>query len=280
MTITPTMIKELRERTGVGMTKCKEALEKSSGDMEEAINYLRKAGVATAVKKSSREAKEGKIAFAESGDAVALVEVSSETDFVANNERFVDFLNVITEEVAQSKPSHLDEFLKQPYSKDPSMSIEEYQGTLVQAIGENIHIKRFAVFPKQPSKSFGVYSHMGGKIVVLVEMNGDAPDVARDVAMHAAAASPDYLNPESVPESVREHEKGIAREQLAGKPENIMEKILEGKLNAFYDDVCLTRQKFVKDDSLSVSEFVAKKGQESGQELSIAQFVRWSVGES
>jgi len=279
MTISATMIKELRERTGVGMTKCKEALVKSSGDMEEAINYLRKTGMASAVKKASREAKEGKIAFAETDDCLALVEISSETDFVANNERFVDYLKCISQEIATTKPSSLEEFLKQPYSKDPSMTIEEYQGTLVQAIGENIRVKRFVFFPKESGKTLGVYSHMGGKIVTLVEMQGDAVDVARDVAMHAAAASPDYLSPETIPEDVKEHERGIAREQLKGKPENIMEKILEGKLGAFYDDVCLLRQKFVKDDSLSVGEFVTQKGKEKGQDLVVTNFTRWSVGE-
>jgi len=269
------MIKELRERTGVGMTQCKEALVNSSGDMDEAINYLRKKGMATAVKKAGREAKEGKIAFAENDECVALVEVSSETDFVANNDRFVEFLSAIAQEIVDSRPSSLEDFLKQPYSGESSMTIEEYQGTLVQAIGENIQVKRFVLFPKEAGKTFGVYSHMGGKIVTLVEMQGDAADVAKDVAMHAAAASPDYLNPESVPEEVKEQERSIAREQLKGKPENIMNKILEGKLNAFYDDVCLTRQPFVKDDSVSVEEYIASKG----KDLKVTKFIRWSVGE-
>jgi len=275
MTISAGMIKELRERTGVGMTQCKEALVHTSGDMDEAINYLRKKGMATAVKKASREAKEGKIAFAEADDSIALVEVSAETDFVANNERFVEFLDSIAQEIVKTKPDSLEAFLKQPFSKDSSMTVEEYQGTLVQAIGENIQVKRFVLFPKESGKTFGVYSHMGGKIVTLVEMQGDAKNVAKDVAMHAAAASPEYLNPESVPEEVNEHERSIAREQLKGKPENIMEKILEGKLNAFYDDVCLTRQKFVKDDSISVGEYVAS----NGQDLKVTKFIRWSVGE-
>jgi len=279
MSISATMIKELRERTGVGMTKCKEALEKSSGDMEEAINYLRKTGMATAVKKASREAKEGKIAFAETDKCLALVEVSAETDFVTSNERFVEYLTGISQEVAETQPSSLEAFLKQSYSKDPSMTIEEFQGTLVQAIGENIQVKRFLIVPKESGKTFGVYSHMGGKIVTFVEMQGDAVDVAKDVAMHAAAASPDYLNPESVPENVKEQERGIAREQLKGKPEHIMDKILEGKLNAFYDDVCLVRQKFVKDDTVSVGDFVAQKGKEKGQDLTVTNFIRWSVGE-
>ena len=279
MTISPAVIKELRERTGVGVSKCKEALEKSSGDLDEAINYLRKVGMATAVKKASREAKEGKIGYAESDQCIALVEISSETDFVANNERFVAFLKDMAHEIATTQPASLEDFLKQPFSKDSSMTIEEYQGTLVQAIGENIKVKRFVTIPKENGKTFGVYSHMGGKIITLVEMQGDAPDVAKDVAMHAAASAPDYLNPESIPDDVKEHEKGIAREQLAGKPEHIMDKILEGKLNAFYDDVCLLRQKFVKDDSVSVGDFVAKKGKEAGQDFVVTNFIRWSVGE-
>lgn len=279
MSVTPTMIQELRKRTGVGMAKCKEALEKSSGDMDEAINYLRKAGIATAVKKSGREAKEGKIVFKETEDCVAIVEVSAETDFVVGNNRFVEFACAVVDELAKTRPGSLEEFMKQPLSKDPSMTIEEYQGSVVQAIGENIQIKRFVIFQKEPGKSFGVYSHMGGKILTFVEMNGDGSDVAREVAMHAAAASPDYLSPEMVPENVIEHEREIARSQLAGKPENIMEKILAGKINAFYDDVCLLRQKFVKDDSVTVGEYVARRSRDAGKPLAVARFLRWAIGE-
>ncbi|NGX58117.1 MAG: Elongation factor Ts [Chlamydiae bacterium] len=279
MSVSSAMIKELRERTGVGVSKCKEALEKSAGNMDEAISFLRKAGMATAVKKSGREAKEGKIAFKETDNCVAIVEVSSETDFVASNDRFVEFLNNMVEEVAQTQPASLEDFMKQKFSKDSSMTIEECQGTLVQAIGENIQVKRFVTFAKKPGKTLGVYSHMGGKIITLVEMEGDSVDVAKDVAMHAAAASPDFLSPEKVPQNVIDHERDIARGQLAGKPEHIMDKILEGKINAFYDDVCLLRQKFVKDDSMTVGAFVDQKGKEAGKTFVVTDFIRWSIGE-
>lgn len=192
-TISAGMIKELRERTGVGMGKCKEALEEAKGDMELAIANLRKSGMASAVKKEGRETKEGMIASAESGDTIAVVEVNAETDFVAKNDRFKEFLKAIAEEVAKTNPSSLDAFLQQSYSKEPSLTIDQYRATFVQTIGENIQIRRLATFKKTPEKSFGVYSHMGGKILTFVEINGcnDQEALAKDIAMHIAAASPE-----------------------------------------------------------------------------------------
>ncbi len=273
--ITPEMIKELRGRTGVGVAKCKEALSEASGDIEDAINYLRKTGLASAVKKAGREAKEGKIMTAETDDCIALVEVCAETDFVANNDQFIEFAQNIAEEAAKTKPSSVQDFSSQKYSNDPSITIDEYRGTLVQAIGENIQIKRFLIFDKASKKSIGVYSHMGGKIVTVVEMTGGSEELAKEVAMHAAAAAPDYLSPETVPEAVKEQEKEIARGQLTGKPEHIMDKILDGKINAFYDDVCLLRQKYIRDDSVSVADYVKSKSSDAV----VTNFIRWSVGE-
>jgi elongation factor Ts len=273
--ITPQKIKELRGRTGVGVSKCKEALAEASGDIEEAINYLRKTGLASAVKKAGREANEGKIVTAQTDDCVALVEIGAETDFVANNEQFVEFAKNVAEEAAKTKPSSVEEFSAAKFSKDPSMTIEEYRGTLVQAIGENIQIKRLMVFDKESKKSIGIYSHMGGKIVTVVEMIGGSEELAKDVAMHAAAAAPDFLSPDTVPDSIIEQEKDVARGQLAGKPEHIMDKILDGKINAFYDDVCLLRQKYIKDDSMSVADYVKSKNADAA----VTNFVRWSVGE-
>lgn len=279
--ITPAMIKDLRDRTGVGMGKCKEALEEASGDIDLAIANLRKAGMASAVKKEGRETKEGMIATAEAGHIVAIVEVNAETDFVAKNDRFKEFLTNIAEEVAQTNPSSLDAFLQQQFSKEPSLTIDQYRATVIQTIGENIQIRRILTLTKSPELSVGVYSHLGGKIVTAVEISGsgDQEDLAKDIAMHTAAAAPDYLSPEKVPEAIIENEKDIARSQTQGKPANIIEKIVEGKVNAFYDAATLVRQKFIKDDSISIMELVNKRGKEAGKDLAVTNFIRWSVGQ-
>jgi len=278
--ITATMIKELRERTGVGMGKCKEALEEAKGDMELAIANLRKAGMASAVKKESRTANEGMISVFENKDRVAIVEVSAETDFVVKNERFQEFLKNIAEEIAKTNPASLEAFLKQKSSKEPSLTIDELRATIVQAIGENIQIKRFIVIPKVSDKSIGTYSHQGGKIVTLVEITGSNGEeaLAKDIAMHVAAAAPEYLSAEKVPESIIASEKDIAAGQMQGKPANMMEKIIEGKLKAYYDQVCLVNQKYIKNDQLTIEELVKQHGKANGKTLIVSNFIRWNVG--
>lgn len=280
-TITPAMIKDLRERTGVGMGKCKEALEEAKGDIELAIANLRKAGMASAVKKEGRETKEGMIGFAENSQAIAIVEVNAETDFVAKNERFKEFLENIAEEVAKTNPPSLDAFLQQKYSKEPSMTIDQYRATVIQTIGENIQIKRILTLVKQPNLSIGVYSHLGGKILTAVEISGSEEEVqlAKDIAMHVAAASPDYLSPDQVPQEIVENERDIAKGQMQDKPAYIIDKIVEGKVNAYYDAACLVRQKYIRDDSHTVSDIVNKQGKEKGKTLTITNFIRWSVGQ-
>lgn len=279
--VTPDMVKELRERTGVGMGKCKEALDQAQGDMEKAIDILRKAGMASAVKKEGRETKEGMIATAESNDAIALVELNAETDFVVQNDRFKQFAHDIAIEVAETKPSSLEAFVAQQYRKDPSLTIDQYRAIVMQSLGENIKLKRLQIFPKSSKISLGIYSHMGGKIVTLVEIDGGAGQeaLARDIAMHVAAESPDYLKPEEVPASVRAREEQIALAQVAGKPQQIMDKIVEGKLKAFFDQVCLLGQKFVKDSSISIATLVENEGKRLGKPLTIRRFIRWKVGE-
>lgn len=278
--ITPEMVKELRERTGVGMGKCKEALDHAQGDMEKAIDFLRKSGMASAVKKEGRETKEGVIGIGESHDAVALVEVNSETDFVAQNEKFKQFVKDVAVEVAETKPASLEAFLAQTYRKDPSITIDQYRSLVIQSLGENIQIKRLQVLPKVVGTSQGLYSHMGGKIVTFVEIEGEEglESLAKDIAMHVAAESPDYLRPEEVPADVREREADIAKDQVKGKPENIVGKIVEGKLKAFYDQVCLLGQKYVKDNSITIADLVVKEGKRLGKPLAIRRFLRWRIG--
>lgn len=276
MSITPQLIKDLRERTGIGMGKCKEALVEAGGDIELAINNLRKAGMASAVKKEGRETNEGEIGVAENGDAIAVVEVNAETDFVVQNERFKEFLKNVCEEALEKKPADLASFMSSKYSKDAEMTMDEFRATTVQSLGENIQVRRLVILPKSSNSSIGVYSHMGGKIVSVVELDGvkGQEALARDIAMHAAAEAPEYLRPEDVPAEIKTREEEIGREQVKGKPENIIDKIVEGKLKAFYDQVCLLNQKYVKDNSMTIAGLLEKEAK--GAELK--SFIRWQVG--
>lgn len=280
--VTAGMIKELRDRTGVGMGKCKEALTEAKGDMELAIANLRKAGMASAVKKQGRDTKEGMIGSAEGPDCVALVEINAETDFVIKNDRFRKFLADMAQEIAATKPASLESFLKQHYSKERDLTIDEYRGTIVQAIGENIVIKRLKVIPKRQGHTITVYSHLGGKIVTLVDISGSAQEqeMGRGIAMHIAAASPEYLSPEQVPAEILANEQDIAKSQVVGKPQNILDRIVEGKLNAFYDTSCLLRQKYIRDDTMTVAELVSHRAKETNKPLAVIGFVRWTIGEA
>lgn len=279
--ITSDMIKELRERTGVGMGKCKEALEQAGGDMENAIDILRKAGMASAVKKQGRETNEGLIGIGESKNAYAFVEVNSETDFVAQNDKFKSFLKALADQAAETHPASLEAFLEQKSKSDPTITIDQERSLIIQTLGENIQIKRVKVMPKKSDSSIGVYSHMNGKIVTAVEITGGAGQeiLARDIAMHVAAEAPEFLRPEDVPSDVKAREEEIARSQMQGKPANIIEKILEGKLKAYYDQVCLACQKYIKDTTLTVAQLLEKESKAAGKTFAIKSFLRWRVGE-
>jgi elongation factor Ts len=279
--VTAEMVKKLRDRTGVSMGKCKEALDQTQGDMEKAIDYLRKAGVASAVKKEGRETNEGMIASAESDKAIALIEINAETDFVVQNEKFKTFAHDIAKEAAETMPSSLDAFLKQSLRKDKTVTVDELRALVIQSLGENIKIRRMTIFPKSPTLSIGVYSHMAGKIVTLVEMEGGAGHemLAREIAMHTAAESPDYLKPEEVPAAVLAREEEIARSQVKDKPPQIVDKIVAGKIQAFYDQACLLYQKFVKDNTVTIAALVEKEAKRLGKPLVIRRFIRWRVGE-
>lgn len=279
--VTPEMVKQLRERTGVGMGKCKEALDQAGGDMEKAIDLLRKAGMASAVKKEGRETKEGMIATAETSAAIAFVEINAETDFVVQNDKFKLFAHEIAKQAAETKPGSLEALLGQQAHQDKTLTVDQYRAIVMQSIGENIKIKRVEIFMKSPAKSFGIYSHMGGKIVTLVEIDGKSGHeaLAREIAMHVAAESPEYLKPEDVPPAVLAREEEIARGQVTGKPPQIADKIVAGKLQAFYDQVCLLGQKFVKDNTVTIAALVANEAKKSGATLTLKRFIRWKVGE-
>ena len=209
--VTAEMVKELRDRTGVSMGKCKEALDKASGDMNAAIDILRKSGMASAVKKEGRETNEGLIGAGESGKAVALVEVNAETDFVTQNEKFKQFLKEVAQEAADAAIDSLPALMQKSFSKDSSVTLDQYRALVMQSLGENIQVKRVFLLPKSPDLSIGIYSHMGGKIVEAVVLTGGAGQeaLARDIAMHIAAESPEYLSPEEVPAAVRAKEEEI-----------------------------------------------------------------------
>ncbi len=278
--ITMELLKELRERTGIGIGKCKDALREANGNVEQAIKELRKAGLASAVKKEGRDTKEGLISTAQNDEAIALIQVMAETDFVVSNDIFQDFVKALTQEALASKPASAEAFLAQPHSKDPSNTIDQYRSLTIQSLGENIQLKSVFTLAKKSGHSYGIYSHMGGKIVVLVELNGTGEEeFARSLAMHAAAEAPEYLTPEEIPAEVISHEKEIASAQVKGKPENILEKIVGGKMEKFFNRVCLLRQKYVRDPDHTVAEIVKARAKEAGKDLSVVSFIRLSVGE-
>lgn len=278
--ITAALVKELRDRTGIGMGKCKEALEEAQGDIELAISNLRKAGMASAVKKEGRSTNEGVIVFAENAKAIAIIEVKTETDFVARNDRFQKFASQLAQEAVNLMPESVEKFLEHSYHHDGhQMTTDQHRAVLVQAIGENIQISRLQIFKKNADKSIGIYSHLGGKIVCVVELSGASNEeaLAKEIAMHVAAASPEYLSPETVPPAVLANEREIAESQMQGKPANMVEKIVAGKLEAFYGTNCLSRQKYIKNDELTVEQLVEQRAKAIGKPLKLSGFVRWSL---
>jgi elongation factor Ts len=275
------LVKELRARTGIAVGKCKEALEQAGGDMDEAIKILRKAGLASAVKKEGRETKEGIIAYAESPSAIALVEINAETDFVVKNQIFQEFALAVAKQAAKSRAQSVADLLAQPSTKDPSTTIDHERAEIVQTLGENIRLRRVMTWDKSPNRSVAAYSHMGGKLVVVVEIEGasDQQELGRDVAMHIAAESPDYIDAHEIPQSVLEHEREIAREQVKGKPAHILDKAVEGKVKAYLDGICLLSQKYVKNPEITVGQLLADCSGKVGKKLAVKRFARWGVGE-
>jgi elongation factor Ts len=262
----------LREVSGVGMQDCKKALDEAGGDFELALEHLRKRGLAQAAKRATREAKEGVIRVREDSHRVVAVETNCETDFVVRNDDFRAFAESVTELAQHNHPSTLEALRE---------FCEEKRAQLVGKIGENIIVSRYNLIEKKEGHSYGVYVHGDGKIVCLVDIKGvNMVDVAKEVAMHIAASFPQYLSPEDVPQEIVTKEEEIARAQIHGKPDNVVQKIVEGKKNTFFGEVCLNKQKFIKDESLTIEEYVRKKGKEigSGDLCIIHSFVRLQVG--
>ena len=271
--ITASMVKELREKTGAGMLDCKKALEASNGNIDASIDWLREKGISKAAKKADRIAAEGVAAILTKGNKAVIIEVNSETDFVAKNEKFMDMVNEILNVIIDSDVTTLEEALKLSTSEG---TVEELITARTATIGEKLSFRRMEVVTKKDSEVFGDYIHMGGRIAVLTVIDGANEEVAKDVAMHAAAMKPLYVKSSEVPTEVLDKEKEIMKEQLLneGKPAERIEGILVGKVKKYYEEVCLENQIFVKaENKETVAEFVKNNGGV------ITGMIRFEVGE-
>lgn len=271
--ITASLVKELRDKSGAGMLDCKKALEASNGDINAAMDYLREKGIAKAAKKSDRIAAEGIASVLIKGNDAVILEINSETDFVAKNEEFKTLVDTILETLVSSNAKTLDEALE---LKNGNSTIKELIISKTATIGEKLSLRRFSKITKKDNESFGSYIHMGGRIAVLTLIEGANEEIAKDVAMHAAAMRPLYLKSSEVPTDALEKEKTIIREQLIneGKPEDKIENILVGKVRKYYEEVCLEDQIYVKaENKETVSKFVQNNGGK------IINMIRYEVGE-
>ena len=270
--ISASMVKELRESSGAGMLDCKKALEATNGNMEEAINWLREKGISKAAKKASRIAAEG-LAFAKIMDNKAvIVEVNSETDFVAKNEEFKNLVNEIANVVLENNPTSVEEALE---VEQNGKKLADIISEKIATIGEKISFRRFEILEKESNQIFGTYSHMGGKIVTVVIIDGQDAELAKDIAMQAAAMKPLYLNRDEVPSDRVEKEREVLTEQAEneGLDKNKLPMIVNGRLNKFFEEVCLVDQSFIKENKMKVSKYVESKNS------NIIKFVRYEVGE-
>lgn len=283
MAITAGMVKELRERTGAGMLDCKNVLNEVNGDMERAIEVLREKGLAKAAKKSGRIAAEGLVKGAISADekSAAMVEVNSETDFVAKNEVFVNFVAEIANMVLKNDVTSVEELKALPFEADASKTVADVLTEKIATIGENLTLRRIAKI--KTDGTIAMYTHGGGKIVSLVELStnaANAEEVGKNVAMQIAAVNPEYISMSEVPEATKEKEREIlmtqAKNENPEKPENIIEKMIVGRLNKQLKAICLLEQEYVKDPDITVGKYVAK---ELGSDKVIKSFIRFETGE-
>ena len=273
--ITASLVKDLREKTGAGMMDCKKVLTETDGDMEKAIDLLRERGIAKAAKKSGRVAAEGLVEayISEDGKSGAVVEVNSETDFVAKNEEFKTFVENIAKQVLETNPKDVEELLAQEAKFAAGKTVQEVLVDKIATIGENMNIRRFARFESEGLVE--KYIHGDGKIAVLVNMKKGDKEVAKDICMQIAAARPEYVKREEVPQERVDKEMEILKVQTMneGKPEAIAEKIVMGRIGKFYEEICLVDQAFVKDPNMKVSELLKQKDAE------VIEFARFEKGE-
>jgi len=286
--ITAKMVKDLREKTSAGMMDCKKALVEANGDEEKAIEILRKKGLASADKKGGRNAAEGVVNVVISDDykTATISEINCETDFVAKNDSFQQFVTATTEHIQKTEPVDVEALLNGEFK---GAKFEEELKTTIAKIGENIVVRRFATIKAGENGIVNGYVHMGGKVGVVVAAACDKEetceaikDALKDIAMHAAAMAPKYLNPESIPAEDIEKEKEIAKAQLEkeGKPAQVIEKIIPGKIARFEKDNCLTKQEFVKSENKeTVEQFLANAAKKVGGEAKLVEYIRYEMGE-
>ena len=273
--VTASQVKELREKTGAGMMDCKKVLTETDGDMEKAIELLRERGIAKAAKKSSRVAAEGLVAsyVSEDGKVGAVVEVNAETDFVGKNEEFKNFVNDVAKQIVEKNPANVEELLGQESIAEAGKTVQEVLTNKIATIGENMTIRRFERFVS--NGIVGSYIHGEGKIGVLVDMENATPELAKDICLQIAAAKPEFLNRESVTPERVEKEMEILKAQAMneGKPAEIAEKMVQGRINKFYGEICLLEQPFVKDPDIKINKLLESKG------AKINNFARLEKGE-
>lgn len=269
-------VKELREKTGAGMMDCKKALEACEGNMDKAVDWLREKGIAKAAKKESRIAAEGLCQIKEDGNTAVIVEVNSETDFVAKNDEFTGFVDYLVDQILKNDVETVEDVLA---IKDGDETINDKLVALTAKIGEKISFRRFEKVTKEDGQIFGTYKHLGGKIGTIVVLNGANSEVAKDVAMQACAMNPTAVNRDGVPADMVEHEKEVIKNEIkndeknAKKSDDIIEKMSIGRLNKFYKEICLEEQDFIKDSGMNVKTYVKNAGGE------IVSMVRFAVGE-
>lgn len=272
--ITAKAVKELRERTGAGMMDCKKALTETDGDIDKAIDYLREKGIAKAAKKADRIAAEGLVHVETKGNDAVIVEINSETDFVARNEGFQELVKEIANQVLDTKAETVEALMETTLPN--GKSVDERIKEAISTIGEKLSVRRFAIRTKTDNDAFGAYLHMGGRIGVLTVVEGSTDEeAARDVAMHIAAINPKYVSSEQVSEEEINHEREVLKQQALneGKPENIVEKMVEGRLRKYLQEICAVDQDFVKNPDVTVEAFLKTKGGK------LVDFVRYEVGE-
>ena len=273
--ITASQVKELREKTGAGMMDCKKVLTETNGDEEKAIELLRERGIAKAAKKSGRIAAEGLVEtyISEDGKVGVVVEVNAETDFVAKNEEFRNFVTDVAKQIAKENPADVEALLNQKSITEPDKTVSEVLTNKIATIGENMSIRRFERF--ETNNLLQSYIHGDGKIAVLVELENGTPELAKDICLQIAAARPEFLDRDSVPAERLTKEMEILKAQAMneGKPEAIAEKIVQGRIGKFYSEICLVEQEFVKDPDIKVGKLVADKG------AKIIRFARFEKGE-
>ncbi|PAV30029.1 elongation factor Ts [Virgibacillus profundi] len=275
MAITAKMVKELREKTGAGMMDCKKALQETDGNIDKAMDYLREKGISKAAKKADRIAAEGSTYIEVDNNTAVLLEVNCETDFVTKNDQFKELLAELGKHIIKEKPATVEEALKQELHGNGD-TIETYINSAISKIGEKISLRRFTVLNKTDNDTFGAYLHMGGSIGVLSLIEGSTDEaLAKDIAMHVAAVNPRYVSRDAVSEEEVNHERELLKAQALneGKPEKIVEKMVEGRLGKFFEEICLLDQSFVKDPDQKVKKYVADKG------ATVKSFVRYEVGE-